>query len=525
VIDTLRFIEHPQPLLLAIRRALRPGGWLVIREVTERARRRLRAVETSCGKLWYNASLQEWAPRALAAMPARHGFGLPTIEPSPAFSANRWAAPGNEVKVYHRAADGNLTLVQTVATGGGGSGLQLAGVDALGSAGGVQLDPDHRLLFVVNTESAAENNGAGAYNTDCRQGTITSFRVVADGTLTFADRVFSRGLFPNSLTVNRERRDDGKERRDEGRERRDDRAEQELLYVLNAGGPEAPSVCKLTPDIANGPNITGFRVDRAGHMIPVDSAQPIDPGPASGAGENCVDAAGFAALTGAPAADFACGLNPPSFPRSPGQVGFTPDGDQLIVTVKGTNTIYVFGVDEDGRAGHPTTTQAPGPALPTPFAFTFDKEGHLLVTEPFGAAATIPRGGSSAVSSFAIARGGDLLSISSHVADGGTAACWIALEPITGRFAYVANNLSASISSYTVADNGIVTLLNGTAASGSGPNDLATAQEDGASFLYVVDAGTGTVGAFRINGDGSLTAITGAGGLPAGRSAQGLAAY
>ena len=60
----------------------------------------------------------------------------------------------NEVKVYHRAATGNLTLAQTIATGGGGSGLQLAGVDALGSAGSVQLDPDHRLLFVVNTESA-----------------------------------------------------------------------------------------------------------------------------------------------------------------------------------------------------------------------------------------------------------------------------------------------------------------------------------------------------------------------------------
>ena len=73
---------------------------------------------------------------------------------------------------------------------------------------------------------------------------------------------------------------------------------------------------------------------------------------------------------------------------------------------------------------------------------------------------------------------------------------------------------------------GIVTLLNGTAASGSGPNDLATAQENGVSFLYVVDAGTGTVGAFQINlANGSLTALNGGTGLPAGRSAQGLAAY
>src|SRR6516162_11535502 len=118
------------------------------------------------------------------------------------------ALGNNQVLVFHRGADGNLTStpVQTISTGGGGSGLQLATVDSLGSAGSMQLDPDHRLLFVVNTESAKENNGMGAYNTDCQQGTITSFRVESDGTLTFADRVFSGGLFPNSLTVTKRNR-------------------------------------------------------------------------------------------------------------------------------------------------------------------------------------------------------------------------------------------------------------------------------------------------------------------------------
>src|SRR6185312_9904289 len=119
----------------------------------------------------------------------------------------------------------------------------------------------HRLLFAVNTESAAENNGSGAYNTDCRQGTITSFRVGADGKLTFADRVFSGGLFPDSLTVTRRDRDhdhdwDQDHDWDHG-SRRDDREGGDLLYVLNAGGPEAPPLCTLTPATANGPNVTG----------------------------------------------------------------------------------------------------------------------------------------------------------------------------------------------------------------------------------------------------------------------------
>ena len=451
------------------------------------------------------------------------------------------ALDNNQILVYHRMANGNLspsTPVQTIATGGGGSGLQLAAVDSLGSAGSVQLDKDHHFLFVVNTESFAENNGAGAYNTDCAQGTITSFRVAADGTLTFADRVFSGGLFPNSLAVKKLGRGQG----DDNEENRHDDAEhghsdvehgdaghEDILYVLNAGGPEVP-ICHLTPGTANTPNITGFRVDRLGHMIPLDSTQPIDPGPATGpaGGVSCTAAAaaGFSSLTGAPAADFQCGLNPPSFPRSPAQVGFTPDGRRLVVTVKGTNTIYVFPVDENGAVDNPAITQAAGPALPSFFGFTFDKQDDLLVTEMFGTATIIPKGGAGAVSSFAFTGAGHLLPISSDVADGGTAACWIALEPLTGKYAYVSNNLSASISSYTVGANGMLTLLSGVAASGAGPNDFATAEEAGASFLYVVDAGSGTVGAFQINlTTGALTPLTGGSGLPAGRSAQGLAAF
>ncbi len=239
---------------------------------------------------------------------------------------------------------------------------------------------------------------------------------------------------------------------------------------------------------------------------------------------NCPDAAGFAALTGAPAADFACGLNPPSFPRSPAQVLFNPDGNQLVVTVKGTNSIYVFPVDENGRAGSPTVTQAPGPAIPTPFGIVFDKHGRLLVTEAFGSATAIPAGGHGAASSYGVTAAGQLLTISSHVADGGTAACWIALDP-SGSYAYVSNNLSASISSYSVGRGGILTLLAGAAANSAGPNDLATAVEGGASFLYVVEAGSGTVGAFQINPtNGSLTAISGGSGLPT-VGAIGIAAY
>ncbi len=110
------------------------------------------------------------------------------------------ALGNNQILVYHRASNGSLssTPIQTIATGGGGSGLQLSGVDSLGSAGSVQLDPTHQILFVINTETASANNGAGTYNQDCSLGTITSFLVASDGTLTFADRVFPADCFPTA---------------------------------------------------------------------------------------------------------------------------------------------------------------------------------------------------------------------------------------------------------------------------------------------------------------------------------------
>ena len=413
------------------------------------------------------------------------------------------ALGSNQILVYHRAADGTLTLVQTIATGGGGSGLQLSGPDSLGSAGSLQLDEEHHLLFAVNTNSASTNNGSGAYNSDCEQGSITSFGVASDGTLTVVAQVSSGGLFPNSLTVKKiENWDDGN-----GWEARSPY----LLYALNAGGPGTCS---------ENPNITGFRVDNDGHMRSIGSTRTIDPGPLAGTGSgvNC-NVGGF------PMPDFDCGLNPPAFPRSPGQVGFTPEGNQLIVTVKGTNSIYVFPVGENGRAGSPTITQSPGPSLPTYFGFTFDKKGHLLLSEAFGASTSIPAGGAGAVSSFTVTRTGDLQTISADIGDGGTAACWVALESSTRKYLYDSNNLSNSLSSYLVGRDGSLTLLAGTAATANGPNDMATAEEGGASFLYVIDALSGTVGAYQINlTNGSLTSITGGSGLPT-TGATGIAAY
>ncbi len=67
-------------------------------------------------------------------------------------------------------------------------------------------------------------------------------------------------------------------------------------------------------------------------------------------------------------------------PTDAGQISFTPDGDQLVVTQKDTNTIDVCKVHRSGRPGAPVANPAAGV---TPFGFAFDRR-HRLVASNVG---------------------------------------------------------------------------------------------------------------------------------------------
>ncbi|MEZ4293791.1 MAG: beta-propeller fold lactonase family protein [Polyangiaceae bacterium] len=407
------------------------------------------------------------------------------------------ASGANEIVVYQRAADGTLSFLQVVPTGGGGSGIQLDPVDSLGSQGSLVLSADHRHLFAVNTETVSTDH-------DCHQGSISVFNVGPGGALTLAGPpVPSGGLYPDSVAVHGD-----------------------TLYVLNSGGPD---VCVASPGFEPYPHVAGFRLGASGSLTPIaGSARLVNPG-VGPAPDTCAPG-GFAG--GSP--QFDCGLNPPAFPRSPGQVAFTPDGDQVIVSVKGTNALHVFPVAENGTLGAPTVTRAPGAEKPTYFGFGFDGHGHVIVSEPFGRSETIPAGGASAVSSFDIKSGGSLMPRSRSVENGETATCWIAIDPRSQSFAYAANNGTNSISVYAIHPSGALTYLPAATAplpahedELAHPNELATAidEDDDASFLYSMNSGTGMVSAFRIEQDGSLSPLGEIGGLPVDDGAQGLAAY
>ena len=241
----------------------------------------------------------------------------------------------------------------------------------------------------------------------------------------------------------------------------------DLLYVLNEGGT---------------PNITGFDVDEDGTLTQLaGSTRPLIDGGAA----------------------------------DPAQIGFSHDGDLLVVTDKSGNRLNTYTINEDGLAGPPRDNTFNGM---TPFGFAFNNAGTLVVSEAFGGAAN-----QSAASSYDAAENGTLSVISGSVPNSQTASCWVEITN-NGKFAFVSNTGSGTISSYRInPSDGSLTLLNATAADtgmGSAPIDIALSNNS--RILFVLLGGSRSVASFRVWKNGNLTPVDTAGGLPLG--AQGIVA-
>ncbi|HEY5183969.1 MAG TPA: hypothetical protein VIM19_03475 [Actinomycetes bacterium] len=230
----------------------------------------------------------------------------------------------------------------------------------------------------------------------------------------------------------------------------------DLAYVLNAGGDGS---------------ISGFRVKYA-RLVPIPGSTR-----SLGLGNDPV----------------------PSFIQAPAQVGFSDDGNTLIVTTKAHNTLLTFPVDSAGvPSATPTVTPSAGAV---PFSFVVDPRGTVHVTE----AAT------GNTSSYAVNTAGGLTLLGSSASDGGAALCW---NVRVGRYLFGANAGSASLSSWRLQADGTAALAAPVAATtNAGPIDLA-ASRDG-RFLYVQESVAGTLGVYAVSSHGHLHRIQTVTGLPA----------
>ena len=188
----------------------------------------------------------------------------------------------------------------------------------------------------------------------------------------------------------------------------------------------------------------------------------------------------------------ALGLDPsatPEFVNTPGQVAFTPDGSQVIVTTKANgSSIDVFRVKRSGTLSATPVVNAEPSAVP--FAVTFDGDRNLVVAEA----------GTNSLATFAVHNDGTIAPLDA-IATGQAATCWIASA--NGQF-YASNAGSASVSRFASGHGGSLSLLDATTTD-AGTVDAA-ASADGAA-LYVQTGANGIVDEFHVNADGSLTPI------------------
>ncbi|WP_338894650.1 beta-propeller fold lactonase family protein [Streptomyces sp. TG1A-60] len=196
----------------------------------------------------------------------------------------------------------------------------------------------------------------------------------------------------------------------------------------------------------------------------------------------------------------------PRFDTSPGEVEFTPDGRNLVVTTKGNNTVEVFPMKRNGlpAVDEPVVNESAGGV---PFAISFDKTGkRMLVAEAE----------KSTVTTYKVKRSGELKVLQEPLPNGQETLCWLERA---GNYFYGGNTGNSTVSGYVMDEHGKLSLTNDVgiaappSADSQGVIDLAVTEDE--KFVYVQNAVSGTVDGFRVESDGALTKVTTAEGLPA----------
>ena len=184
-------------------------------------------------------------------------------------------------------------------------------------------------------------------------------------------------------------------------------------------------------------------------------------------------------------------LNPtatPQFTNTPGQVAFSPDGSQLIVTTKANgNNIDVFGVQPGGiLSDSPVVNNEPGAV---PFAIAFDPAGHLVIAEA----------GPNALATFTLGEDGTV-TLLDQVGNGQAATCWVARD---NNHLFASNAGSANVSGYRSNAAGHLTLLGQTSTD---PGTVDAVASPHGAYLYVQTGANGIVDEYSVS-DGNLTKI------------------
>jgi 6-phosphogluconolactonase (cycloisomerase 2 family) len=279
-----------------------------------------------------------------------------------------------------------------------------------------------------------------------------------------------------------------------------------LLYAVNAGS-NTVSVFSV-----GGDRLTLLQVVASGGTFPVSVAVHGDVVYVLNA-LNGGSIQGYVVVGGklAPIASWnrSLGLDPtatPQFTNTPGQVGFTSYGSQLVVTTKANgNDIDVFNLNAfGGPSAAPVVNSEPGDV---PFSFVADGAHGLYLTEA----------GPNTVVTFTVKADGSVVPVASS-ATGGAATCWIVAD---GNLLYASNAGSGTLSGFRTVGGGQLDSL-GATGTDAGTVD-ATVSSDG-HYLYARAGVNGIVDEFKVHVNGSLTEI-GSVTVPGAAGGEGIVAF
>ena len=328
---------------------------------------------------------------------------------------------GNAVRVFNRTADGALTYVTAVPTGGNGSG------NGLGNQGGLALTNDGKFVLVVN---AGSND-------------LSVLQTTGDG-LSLVDRKNSGGTRPISVSVN-------------GR----------LVYVLNNGG------------VAGGMDtVVGFRLSREGVLTQI-------PGSARGLSESAVGPAevAFSADGGTLVVTEKATNRLDVFEvNDDGQLGavnivpssgVTPFGfafgkhDQFFVS-----EAFAGAVDASAVSAY-QLTGGTGISVISPSVPTTETAACWVTVTPDGRFLYTTNAGSGSVSGYAIRPDGAIVLLN---ADGVTGVTGGGVADVTltnnGRYLYALRSGAGAIAMFRVEEHGALTPL-GNVSLPPGANGIA----------------------------------------------------
>jgi 6-phosphogluconolactonase (cycloisomerase 2 family) len=373
------------------------------------------------------------------------------------------------------AATAATTLL---AAGGAGAnelhhGLSQAGPEVYGSSGAVFVQTDNTAGNAISVYDRGWNGSltaAGTYPTGGNGGTLSGSVV---------DHLASQG----SLQYD---------------------AQQNELFAVNAGSDT------ITAFAVYGDHLRRTQVIGSGGQFPVSISVHGDL-------VYVLNALGGGSIQGyrlfngylspIPGSGRSLGLNPtatPQFVNTPGQIAFTPDGSDLIVTTKANgNDIDVFSVGAYGLpSASPVVNSEPGDV---PFGIAFQGGDKVAFSEA----------GPNAVQVFTLGQGGTLTA-GATVATGGAATCWITAD---GPVLYAGNAGSATESTVLDLPFGVPALIE-TTTTDAGTVDSATSPDG--RYLYVQTGGAGIVDEYRVGFAGSLTEI-GSAAVPGAVGGEGIA--